>query len=155
MNLLPFILYSLFITIVCGAIGTYYFIQFQKVANRMVGEKHKREKQNIVTTEDILDRFDRIVQYKTSNDSNELKLAIIDGDVLIEELLRLQNLQGDTMASLLAEGSMRGLVGMDKFWQFHRLRNLLVHDSLYALDVATGQKALKMLEDALHEWKLV
>ena len=154
MNLLPLKIYSVFIAfLLCGA-GAYLFFKWQEIAERMVEEKHHREKHDIVTTQDLLIRFQRIAQYKKSNDPNELKLAIIEGDILIEELLRLQGLQGDTLGTLLSEATLRGLGGVDRFWNFHRLRNVLVHDSSYALGVHQGQSALMMLEEGLRSWKV-
>jgi len=154
MNLLPFKIYAVFIAVCAFSVGAYFFRALKKTSGSMIQEKHHREKREIVTNEDLLKRFERIVQYKKSNDSGELKLAIIEGDILIEELLRLQGVQGDTVGALLSEATLQGLGGVDRFWNFHRLRNVLVHDSTYVLSVGQGQGALAMLEGALHSWKV-
>ena len=88
----------------------------------------------------------------TSSDVSQLKLAIIEADTIIEDILRLNNLAGETMAALLSEASLHGVIGTGKLWRFHRIRNSLVHDTAFKLDLKTARDILQEVDEILKIW---
>ncbi len=154
LNLLPFEIYSVFLFLIGLGVGGYYHLQFRKLKKTMIAEKYKKIQQQIVSNEDLNQRLQAILAYQKSPDLNELKVAIIEADVLLEEILRLQGFSGDTLSGLLAEASLAAIPGVDRLWRFHRFRNVLVHDSSFTLSVKQGQDILKLLQDAFVMWKL-
>ena len=154
LNLLPFKIYFTLLFVVGLGVGLYYYHHYLKLKKTMIAEKYKKIQMEIVTNADLQRRLESILSYQKSNDINELKIAIIEGDVLVEEILRLQGFQGDTLAGLLSEATLDAIPGVDKLWRFHRLRNVLVHDSTFQLDLKKAQDTLKLLADAFQIWKL-
>ena len=154
LNLLPFKIYFTFLFVVGLGVGLYYYYHYLKLKKTMIAEKYKKVQQEITTTADLQKRLEAILFYQKSNDINELKIAIIEGDVLVEEILRLQGFQGDTLAGLLSEATLAAIPGVDKLWRFHRFRNVLVHDSTFVLELKKAQDTLKLLAEAFQIWKL-
>jgi len=88
----------------------------------------------------------------TSSDVSQLKLTIIEADTIIEDILHLNNLVGETMAALLSEASLHGIIGAGKLWRFHRIRNSLVHDSAFKLELGTARNVLQEVDEILKIW---
>lgn len=127
----------------------YYFVLKPAFVN--VG-KPKDKETKIEINEYLKERWQEIRKLIESDDAGRLKLIIIEADTIIEDILRLNNLQGETMAALLSEASLHGVLNVGRLWRFHRIRNQLVHDTNFKLDINQARKILKEADYVLTLW---
>lgn len=137
-------------------IGTIYFIKYHRLWPKIIEEKYKLiEAKKVEPTPAFSERWQPIRQAIKSHDLHELRVGVIDADTLVEELLRSQGIEGDTMAALIAEATFRGIIGTEVLSRFHRLRNRIVHESTFTPTVEELQQLLKMLDGVLVRWGVV
>lgn len=151
-------LYIIIITLffaICFTIATfylfwrYYFVL--KPALIYIG-KPKTKDVRIEANDYLKEHWKKIRISMTSSDVSQLKLTIIEADTIIEDILRLNNLVGETMAALLSEASLHGVIGAGKLWQLHKIRNQLVHDTSFNLELGTAREILQKTDEVLKIW---
>lgn len=105
----------------------------------------KRPKKAVTLhAEAFRDQWQAIIK-KIASDSPEIwKLALIEADSLVDDLLKHLNYPGEHMADRLAKLDRNDFTTLDRLWNAHRVRNNLVHIA----DFKISQDKIKgILED--------
>jgi hypothetical protein len=76
------------------------------------------------------------------------KLAVIEADKLLDNVLRSMVIPGETMGERLKAAGYK-YPKLRDVWPAHKLRNQLVHDSAFQLTQGHAKRALKDFEKAL------
>ncbi len=88
-------------------------------------------------------------------DENDLKIAVIEADKLLEEALREAGIRGATLGDRLKNLKPDQMSNLDQIWQAHRLRNDIVHQSTFRLKRDLAERALKIYESTLKQLGLL
>ena len=72
-------------------------------------------------------RWDKIVDQSNSANPADWRQAIIDADVMLEELLQAQNYHGDGVGELLKAVDKSDFLTLDAAWDAHKVRNQIAH----------------------------
>ena len=76
------------------------------------------------------------------------KLAVIEADKLVDNVLRAMVIPGETMGERL-KAAAHNYPKIREVWPAHKLRNQLVHDSDFNLTQNRAKRALQDFEKAL------
>ena len=79
---------------------------------------------------------------------DEYKLALIEADSLLDDILKQMGYTGETMGDRLKQLSSTILPNIDEVWQAHKIRNNIVHDPDYKLSLDLVKRALAIYEKA-------
>lgn len=85
----------------------------------------------------------------------EWKLAIIEADKLLDELLRRMGHKGKDMGARLKRLGPEQLPNINDIWKAHKVRNLLSHDVNYHISFSEAQWVIHAYEDALKEFHIL
>ena len=88
-------------------------------------------------------------------DENDLKVAIIEADKLLEEALREAGIRGINLGDRLKNIKSSQLPNLEQVWQAHRLRNQIVHESTFKLKRDLAERALDIYETTLKQLGLL
>jgi hypothetical protein len=88
-------------------------------------------------------------------DENDLKVAVIEADKLLEEALRESAVRGSSLGDRLKNLKPNQFPHLDEVWQAHRLRNDIVHQPTFKLKRDLAERALKIYEEALKNFRLL
>ena len=77
----------------------------------------------------IQSRWKKIMQRKKEGNLDSLRIAIIEADALVDDVLKQKGVPGEHMADRLSNLDISDLPSIEKLWAAHRLRNDLVHTS--------------------------
>ncbi len=77
----------------------------------------------------IESRWKKIMQRKKEGNLDSLRIAIIEADSLVDDVLKQKGVPGEHMADRLSNLDTSDLPSIEKLWAAHRLRNDLVHTS--------------------------
>ena len=77
----------------------------------------------------IMSRWERILSLLEDQNPNAWKVAIIDSDIMAEDILRNEGLSGETMADILKSISKSEFALIDDLWAAHKYRNRVAHSS--------------------------
>lgn len=96
-------------------------------------------------------RWQEIRNHVQSFKEAEWKLAVIEADKLVDDVLRVAGYPGETMGERLMMIKPDQLVNIQNLWDAHKLRNLLVHDANYQLTHKQAVWCVEAFESVLHE----
>ena len=84
-----------------------------------------------------------------SGDENELKIAVIKADTLLNEALREAGVFGKDLGERLKKLTVAQLPNLDNVWEAHKLRNRIAHEVTLSLKRDLAERALTVYEQAL------
>lgn len=85
----------------------------------------------------------------------EWKLAVIEADKLLDELLRRMGYKGKDMGARLKRLTPEQLPNINDIWKAHKVRNLLSHDMNYHISFSEAQWVIHTYEEALKEFHIL
>lgn len=86
-----------------------------------------------------------------SNLEAEIKLAVIEADGLVEEALKSAGYGDGSLEEILNKLPLDFPVAVEKIRQAHKIRENIVHDPSYKLELNVAKEALKIFEKVLRE----
>jgi hypothetical protein len=94
--------------------------------------KSNREKLYPVSDEGVVDtvknlRWDKVMEHISSTNENDWRLAIIESDIILSDLLETMNLPGDSIGEKLKAVSKGDFKTLDMAWEAHKVRNEIAH----------------------------
>ena len=146
----PIKLVFIFFTVVffCAVIWFYYnstYLQYKFLQD--VSEFFSKEKYGL---QKVSRNWNKIKKRADSGSESDFKLAIIEADDYLYETLQDMGYQGDTFEQLLENSdSKKILSNMDEILQAHTVRNSIVYEAGYALDISTAKRILSIYENAI------
>jgi hypothetical protein len=80
-----------------------------------------------------------------------IRLAIIEADGFVDNILKKKGYEGDTFADRLSKVNPSGMDSIDDLWASHRLRNEIVHTPGFSISAANAEEAIHHYEAFLKE----
>ncbi len=121
-------------------IGTYFSLAFI-IGIYYVSKKIKRFKPNLSEVDPSVEvkpqsveesahqrKWQRVVDHVESTNPNDWRLAILEADILLDEMLDLVGAQGNTLGDKLKSLTSAELPALQKAWEAHKIRNLIAHE---------------------------
>jgi len=94
-------------------------------------------------------KWEEIERYFRKGTEPEMKLAIVEADSLLDNILRVLSYKGKDLSSKLDGINEDILENLDDVKKYHKIYSNIVHDPTYRLDFKTAKDALKVYRDAL------
>lgn len=73
-------------------------------------------------------RWERIKQLFDSHNQNDWRVAIIDADTMLDELLISYNFPGENLGERLKNANNRVMPTVQSAWEAHKVRNRIAHE---------------------------
>jgi len=107
----------------------YASIQMDKLEDFMHEELHAAEHAFAMQNGGghVIDRFSELQAHTESTNPNDWKLAIIEADILLDDLLKQRGYAGISLGDRLKGISPSVLHSLDDAWQAHKVRNQIAH----------------------------
>ena len=96
----------------------------------------------------IQSRWAEIERLTASGAEMDLKMAVMEADKLLDHALKAMSMAGTTLGERLKFAAYR-YPDIRKVWNAHRLRNQLVHESSFYLELSYARRAIRDYRDAL------
>ncbi len=104
-----------------------------------------------ISREEVLRHWNKISKTLEGDDINAIRLAIIEADAVIDDLLKQIGLKGEHMADRLESLSRSNWKSVDSIWRAHRLRNEIAHSPSFEISPRTALRAKEDYETFLLE----
>ncbi len=82
---------------------------------------------------------------------SEHKLAVIEADSMLNDILKRMGFGGETLGERLEKLTAVTLPNLEQIWGAHKIRNNIVHDPDYRLTLDEAKRALDVYEQALRD----
>lgn len=90
-----------------------------------------------------------------SRDESNYKMAVIEADKLLDNLLERAGYAGKSLGDRLKRLTSAQLSNLDALWQAHKLRNDIVHDIETEVKFHQAQQAVSAVKKALEELEAI
>ena len=98
-------------------------------------------------------RWQHIQDLIKSYNTNDWRQAIIEADIILEEMLDKMGYDGVTIGDKLKNVERSDFVTLDKAWAAHKVRNQIAHDgSNFKLSREVAEKTIKDFEEVFKEF---
>lgn len=103
----------------------------------------------------ILTKWQDVQKRMATNDESEWKLAIIEADSILDEVIKQLGYRGNTMGERMKNIKPGQFPHLDDAWRVHKVRNFIAHDASYKLQHATAQHAMEIYRKIFSEFNVV
>jgi len=145
-----------------AAIGTFSFTKMADAIWRvekakLYPENMKEAPSNVEAVKNkMLERWEKIVKNSESTNSSDWRLAVIEADIMLDELLEKLQLPGDTMGEKLKAVEKSDFVTIDEAWEAHKFRNMIAHEgSNFLVNQREIRRIISLYEAVFKEFNLI
>ncbi|MES2623536.1 MAG: hypothetical protein V4576_03975 [Patescibacteria group bacterium] len=163
------IIIAIFLTLLFWILKNYFVFKLKMVKAeyaKSVGVKLEVEKpiESMVVPADYVPdtnglrnpKWEMIEAYAKSGNQAELRLAIIEADIMLADVLMQSGFPGNTLGEILKNTDKSKLATIEYAWRAHRVRNELAHQgSTYVLGRAEAEAALDGYRRVFTELNLI
>lgn len=119
-----------------------------KDAEAMYARKYAKSSEN--------SRWQEALTHSDSDNPNDWRLAIIEADIVLDELLNKIGLVGLTIGDKLKNANRDTFRTIDDAWQAHKIRNDIAHKGTdYVLTKRTAKEALEKYRRVFEEFSVI
>ncbi len=148
-----FVAFSLLISLCLGALCIYCSIRVFQI--RQLERRKFAAAQRTVVAHDVPKtqlRWNRILEQAASDSEQSWRLAILEADIMLNELLDVMGYKGETMADKMRGVERANFNSIDLAWEAHKIRNKIAHDgSAHQLTSRETRRVVALYERVLKE----
>lgn len=102
------------------------------------------------------EKWQLIVEHSESNIESNWRLAIIEADIILDELLDKLNLPGNTIGEKLKAVEPSDFRTLDAAWEAHKARNMIAHEGQgYLLNQRDTRRIISLYESVFREFFVI
>lgn len=102
------------------------------------------------------ERWEKILAYTHSNNLSDWRQAIIEADVMLEELLRTLGYVGDSVGEMLKSVDKNEFNTIEDAWQAHKVRNRVAHSGGdFKLNSHETKNTIALFEKVFREFQVI
>ncbi len=145
---------SIFLSIVFWVFILYVAVQFYKL-------KHDKKDSLIEVAKEVEStpieerqgRWGEIRKHLSTEHQAEWKIAILEADTLLDDVLIKTGRSGENMGERLKGMNPADFASLQDVWDAHKIRNSIAHEPSYPLSKSQAEEAISKYERALRELK--
>ena len=149
-----FSLVTLLLSIPFLAIVIYCWLRIMQIRRRE--RLAFRAAQRTVAAQDIPRtqlRWNRVVDQSNSSNPESWRLAILEADIMLNELLDMQGYKGETIADKMKQVDRNKLNSIESAWDAHKIRNRIAHEGGLTLTPREVRNAIVLYERVFREFR--
>jgi len=101
-------------------------------------------------------KWKKIISLSESQNPSEWRLAIIEADIMLDDLLDRLNLRGDTIGDKLKAIEPSDFLTLEQAWEAHKARNMIAHQgSDFLLNQRETRHIISLYEAVFKEFFLI
>lgn len=102
------------------------------------------------------EKWESVLFHSNSMNSSDWRLAIIEADTILDEMLKTMGYQGENLGERLKSVEPADFNTLDSAWEAHKVRNRIAHEgSDFKLTKEDTNKVIGMYEDVFKEFKFI
>lgn len=101
-------------------------------------------------------RWEKVIEHINSPNSSDWKLAIIEADIMLDDLLRAAGYHGDTLGEMLKAVEKSDFVTIESAWDAHKVRNQIAHQGAgFDLTEREAKRVVSLYESVFKEFQII
>lgn len=101
-------------------------------------------------------RWQKVLEHANTENPNDWRHAIIEADIMLDELLEVQGYHGDTVGDKMKQVERSDFNSIDLAWEAHKVRNRIAHEgSEHDLNAREVRRVVALYEQVLREFHFI
>ncbi|MDO8482848.1 MAG: hypothetical protein Q7S86_03460 [bacterium] len=101
-------------------------------------------------------RWEEITVHINSHNQSDWRLAILECDIVLDEMLTKMSYRGETLADKLKAVEKSDFLSIDKAWEAHRVRNAVAHEgSNFQITDREARRVVALYEEVFREFHYI
>lgn len=98
----------------------------------------------------------KVQEHINSPNPSDWKLAILEADIMLNEMLEKMSYHGATIGDKLKSIEPSDFDTLDEAWEAHKIRNSIAHEgSDYAINKPEAERVIKLFKKVFEEFKFI
>ena len=153
------VLFFFFSMILLTLIGYVFFRAYQ--ARRAIYLKEKAEEEaalagGVAKKQPKNRKWDLILEHSSSNNPSDWRLAILEADIVLDELLEHLGYHGQTIGDKLKAVVPGDFRTLNQAWEAHKIRNTIAHEgSDFLISHREARRVVSLYREVFEEFKFI
>lgn len=102
------------------------------------------------------EKWERVIEHINSPEPSDWRLAIIEADIMLDELLTAAGYHGDSVGEKLKAVESSDFTTIENAWEAHKTRNKIAHQGGdFPLNEREAKRAIALFESVFQEFKII
>ncbi len=98
-------------------------------------------------------KWKRVVEHVTSDNPSDWRLAVLEADILLGEVLEKAGYKGESIGEKLKSVERSDFTTINQAWEAHKMRNSIAHEgSSYPLNHGEAKRVISLFEEVFREF---
>ncbi len=117
---------------------------------------HGHEKDSVAPETMVNKRWQKIVEHAQSEKEGDWRLAILEADILLDELLTNMGYHGESVGEKMKGVEKSDFTTIDSAWEAHAVRNKIAHEGAsFALTEREAKRVIGLFEEVFKEFRYI
>ncbi len=101
-------------------------------------------------------KWEVITKHINSESENDWRLAILEADIMLDQLLRGRGFVGENLGEMLKASNKGDFQTLDQAWEAHKIRNTIAHEGInYVLSAREARRVIGLFEEVFREFDYI
>ncbi len=101
-------------------------------------------------------QWERVLTHTDSPNENDWRLAILEADIMLGDLLEKLSLPGDSIGDRLKAVEKGSFKTIDNAWEAHKIRNQIAHEGIaFTLNQREAKRVIELYQSVFTEFKVI
>ena len=154
-----YVVFSVFLSFVLIILIVIYSMRENEMREKLMSKVIPIEGEKKVNTENTqVDnaKWKIVEEHMASDDASKWKLAILESDIILSELLESLKLKGEGVGEKLKNVESSDFDHIEEAWEAHKIRNAIAHQgSDFLLTQREAKRVIKLYESVFKEFEII
>jgi hypothetical protein len=123
--------------------------EIEEYAHNQALKEEKAQEKGVFKNE----RWKKVLDYLFSINENDWKLAIIEADTMLFDLLTQLGFKGENLGDKFKEANLASFKGLNFAWEVHNIRNKIAHEgSSFEVSLHEAKRVIALYEQIFQEF---
>ncbi len=145
------------ISVIFSIIGIYFTVLlFKKINSLSENERKLLYPENPSLQTKVNHKWERVLNCAESLNENDWRLAILEADIMLDDLLDKLGLPGETMGDKLKAVEPSDFETLDNAWEAHKIRNQIAHEgAAFQLNQHEVRRVIALYQNIFEEFQVI
>jgi len=102
------------------------------------------------------EKWEKVIKYANSSNASDWRLAVIEADVMLEELLHTLGHKEESVGEMLKSVDKNEFLTIEDAWEAHKIRNAVAHSGgNFQLSEREAKRAIALFEKVFREFQII
>jgi len=154
-----YVVFAICISLVLIVLIIIYAIRLKNIQKKVMSTVLPPDGDTKIKTENSLPvnpKWKLVIEHMASEEASNWKLAIIEADIILSELLNVLNLPGEGVGEKLKNIETGDFNHIDDAWEAHKIRNAIAHQgSDFLLTKREAKRIIELYKSVFEEFEVI